>query len=76
MVARAVPGLQGLRDRALLLLGFAGAFRRSELVALNVADIGRIVTSRPLSVSALGQHGSGQGSFDLQDDGRVPSQVS
>ncbi|MGI4742055.1 MAG: tyrosine-type recombinase/integrase [Janthinobacterium lividum] len=29
----------GLRDRALLLLGFAGAFRRSELVALNVEDI-------------------------------------
>ncbi|WP_303312788.1 tyrosine-type recombinase/integrase [Hymenobacter sp. BT730] len=28
----------GLRDRALLLLGFAGAFRRSELVALNVED--------------------------------------
>src|SRR5262249_7104039 len=25
----------GLRDRALLLLGFAGGFRRSELVALN-----------------------------------------
>jgi site-specific recombinase XerD len=31
--------LIGLRDRALLLLGFAGAFRRSELVALNVCDI-------------------------------------
>ena len=30
--------LKGLRDRAILLLGFAGAFRRSELVALNVAD--------------------------------------
>jgi site-specific recombinase XerD len=29
----------GLRDRALLLLGFAGAFRRSELIALNVADV-------------------------------------
>jgi site-specific recombinase XerD len=28
-----------LRDKALLLLGFAGAFRRSELVALDVADI-------------------------------------
>jgi hypothetical protein len=28
-------GLKGLRDRALLLLGFAGAFRRSELVALD-----------------------------------------
>jgi site-specific recombinase XerD len=31
--------LAGLRDRALLLLGFAGAFRRSELVALDVEDI-------------------------------------
>jgi integrase len=29
----------GIRDRALLLLGYTGAFRRSELVALNVADI-------------------------------------
>jgi integrase len=29
----------GKRDRALLLLGFAGAFRRSELVALDVADL-------------------------------------
>ncbi len=29
----------GLRDRALLLIGFAGAFRRSELVALDVADV-------------------------------------
>ena len=28
-----------MRDRALLLLGFAGAFRRSELVALDVADL-------------------------------------
>lgn len=28
-------GLNGLRDRALLLLGFAGAFRRAELVALR-----------------------------------------
>ena len=31
--------LVGLRNRAILLLGFAGALRRSELVALNVADI-------------------------------------
>src|ERR1700704_5905348 len=39
MVATAPEGLAGLRDRALLLLGFAGAFRRSELVALDVNDI-------------------------------------
>ncbi|MCZ2147271.1 MAG: tyrosine-type recombinase/integrase [Bryobacterales bacterium] len=29
----------GLRDRALLLVGFAGAFRRSELVGLDVEDV-------------------------------------
>lgn len=33
--------LAGLRDRALLLLGFAGAMRRSELVALDIADVAR-----------------------------------
>ena len=31
--------LAGLRDRALLLVGFAGAFRRSELVGLDVGDV-------------------------------------
>lgn len=31
--------LRGIRDRALLVLGFAGALRRSELVALEVADL-------------------------------------
>jgi len=31
--------LLGKRDRALLLLGFTGAFRRSELVALDVEDL-------------------------------------
>jgi hypothetical protein len=35
MVALAPDGLTGLRDRALLLIGFADAFRRSELVARN-----------------------------------------
>src|SRR5205085_6571488 len=29
----------GIRDRALLVLGFAGAFRRSEIVSLDVADL-------------------------------------
>jgi integrase len=31
--------LKDLRDRALLLIGFAAALRRSELVALDVADV-------------------------------------
>jgi len=32
-------GMIGLRDRALILLGFAGAFRRSELVSLDLPDL-------------------------------------
>ena len=31
--------LQGCRDRALLLAGFAGGFRRSELAALDIEDV-------------------------------------
>jgi integrase len=38
MVDAADAGAIGARDRALVLLGFAGAFRRSELVALDVED--------------------------------------
>jgi site-specific recombinase XerD len=39
IVARIDDDLPGLRDRALLLLGFAGAFRRSELARLAIADL-------------------------------------
>ena len=51
MVATAPDRLSDLRDHALLLIGFAGAFRCSELVALDVADIvetqtGLLVTIR------------------------------
>jgi integrase len=38
MVAKQKP-MKAARDRAVLLVGFAGAFRRSELVALAVEDI-------------------------------------
>jgi site-specific recombinase XerD len=52
----------GVRDRALLLLGFAGAFRRSELVGLDVADVrptadGLVVTLRR---SKTDQEGAGR----------------
>ena len=40
MVAALPDGLLGIRDRALLLVGFASAFRRSELVGLDVEDLG------------------------------------
>lgn len=41
--------MKGLRDRALLLLGFAGALRRSELVALDVEDL----SVRPQGLAVL-----------------------
>jgi site-specific recombinase XerD len=50
----------GVRDWALLLLGFAGAFRRSELVALDVGDVqvtrdGLVVTIRRSKTDQLGK---------------------
>lgn len=39
MVAGAPDNLRGRRDKALLLIGFAGALRRSEIVGLDVTDV-------------------------------------
>ncbi|SFM43217.1 site-specific integrase [Nitrosomonas communis] len=38
-MAANLQGIKGIRDKALLLIGFAGAFRRSELASLQVSDI-------------------------------------
>ena len=51
MLAGLPENLLGVRDRVLLLIGFCGAFRRSELVALDVFDVsvtreGLVVTIR------------------------------
>jgi site-specific recombinase XerD len=61
MVATAPDKLAGLRDRALLLLGFAGAFRRSELVALDVADIKEIATGLLVTIRLSKTDQEGQG---------------
>jgi site-specific recombinase XerD len=55
-----LPGLRGLRDRALLLIGFASAMRRSELVSLNVEDVqfseqGAIIRLRRSKTDQVGQ---------------------
>jgi integrase len=39
IIAHCPKGLRGRRDCALLLIGFAGAFRRSELAAIEVSDV-------------------------------------
>ncbi|MBC7545211.1 MAG: tyrosine-type recombinase/integrase [Candidatus Sericytochromatia bacterium] len=60
MLARLPQTRQGTRDRALLLVGFAGAFRRSELVGLDVADVlfhseGLVITLRWSKTDQEGQ---------------------
>ncbi len=40
LLATCADDARGQRDRAAILLGFAGAFRRSEIVAMNVEHIG------------------------------------
>lgn len=74
MIQHCADTLIGKRDRALLLLGFAGAFRRSELVALTVADLeetphGLRVTIRK---SKTDQQGAGQTLAILRGDVHCP----
>ena len=62
MVEALPEGLLGVRDRALLLVGFAGGFRRSELVGIDRADVaftleGLVITLRR---SKTDQEGEGR----------------
>jgi len=62
MVEATDAGLIGTRDRALILLGFAGAFRRSELVALDIEDcvFGKDGLTITLRRSKTDQDGAGR----------------
>ena len=62
MVEASDTGLIGARDRAVILLGFAGAFRRSELVGLDVEDcaFGRDGLTITLRRSKTDQDGQGR----------------
>jgi site-specific recombinase XerD len=60
MLRHTPAGMIGIRDRALLLGGFAGAFRRSELVSLDVSDLaftgeGLLITLRRSKTDQEGQ---------------------
>jgi site-specific recombinase XerD len=59
MITR-MDGIKGQRDRALILLGFAGALRRSELAALDFGDIefvreGLVIHLRRSKTDQLGE---------------------
>ena len=62
MVALCPDNMIGKRDRALLCLGFAGAFRRSELCALEVADLTEVPDGLRILIrrSKGDQEGQGQ----------------
>jgi integrase len=62
MVSVADCGLIGARDRALILLGFTGAFRRSELTGLDVEDcsFGKDGLTITLRRSETDQEGQGR----------------
>lgn len=60
MVGNLPEGPKGIRDRALILLGVAGAFRRAELAALEVLDLeftaaGVVVTVRQSKTDQAGE---------------------
>jgi site-specific recombinase XerD len=61
MVKDLGPDLRDMRDRALILIGFAGAMRRSELVALDVDDISEVAAGLRIEVrhSKTDQQGRG-----------------
>ncbi|MGI4953303.1 MAG: site-specific integrase [Janthinobacterium lividum] len=62
-VLRAIAGddLRSVRDRALLAFGMAGAFRRSELVALRLADLEQVPEGLRVTIrrSKTDQDGAG-----------------
>ena len=62
MLALCPDSMIGKRDRALLCLGFAGAFRRSELCALDVADLTEVPDGLRILIrrSKGDQEGQGQ----------------
>jgi hypothetical protein len=55
MVRTCGRDLVGLRDRALLLLGFAGAFRRADQVALRVDDLVEDAAAGGIRITRLGR---------------------
>lgn len=62
MLKLAPSNMQGSRDKALLLIGFVGAFRRSELVNLDVSDfrLGKQGYTVRIKFSKTDQDGKGE----------------
>jgi len=62
--------LAGKRDRALILIGFAAALRRSELVALNISDVERTDSGVLLHIRRSKTDQDGAGAVIAVPDGQ------
>jgi integrase len=65
MAPAAGERLWTIRNRALLLLGFAGAFHRSELVALNIEDIEETKDEPKMAIRRGKTDQEGQGAHSI-----------
>lgn len=74
MIQHTPDTLIGKRDRALLLLGFAGAFRRSELVELTLGDLEETPNGLRVTIrkSKTDQQGAGQTIAIVRGDVHCP----
>jgi site-specific recombinase XerD len=70
LVKRIPDDLSGKRDKALVLIGFAAALRRSELVALTLADVERAPDGIVLHVRRSKTDQDGQGDQIAVPNGR------
>ena len=61
LLATCDSSARGRRDRALLLFGFAGALRRSELVALQVEDVAEVAGGLRLRIARSKTDAAAQG---------------
>jgi len=73
ILAQLPDSLLGRRDRALLLVGFTGAFRRSELAALNVEDLEETSDGLILTIRRSKTDQAGEGRKVGIPQGAVPS---
>ncbi|MDM8005902.1 MAG: site-specific integrase [Phycisphaerae bacterium] len=73
MVRATPPGLIGDRDRALVLVGFASACRRSELAALDVTDVAFVASGIELTIRKSKTDQRGAGSLKVIAMGRHES---
>lgn len=74
MIESLPDGLAGVRDKAIILAGWAGAFRRSELVGLNVSDLRFAPDKMSLRVRRSKTDPEGQGktkTIPVLDDSQI-----